>query len=240
MPESETKQRLTKCSATMHDGKPCGRKPYDDEGLCICHSEKPDKDAAAFRHEIEAMLEPKDYDFSEFVFPCAAEFSGVVFDGAVRFAGATFRGDADFTGVTFQRWADFAGATFLDEANFQEVTFHGEADFTATTFLRDTHFARATFEREAHFRGYEYNRVFSRQADSDFRSAGLHQSERMVFQHVFLGRTRFLEADLRKVDFTDVEWVRCSGGRLAVWDELAPEEQGIEKDYALIGKLIAN
>jgi len=292
MTAPETEKPAAKCAVEMHEFKPCGREPYDDKGLCICHSEKPDKDDNAFQSEIDAMLERKDYDFGGFVFPDDAWFGGRVFDGpawfvaatfqgaanfapatfegeadfggatfqgdayffeatfqgAAHFVGATFQGNAGFLGATFQGAADFGGATFQGkagfwratfqgEAHFVGATFQGEADFVWATFKGEADFCQATFQGEARFVGSGDQRVFPREAVTDFGLVRFHQPERVVFQHVFLGRARFLGADVRRVDFTDVEWARRSGGRFAIWDELAPNEKEEKKDYALIGKL---
>jgi len=237
MPEPSTAQPAAKCPVMMQGRKHCGREPIDDQGLCICHSEKPDKDTAAFQREIKAMLARKDYDFIWFVFPGDADFRDTVFDGPVLFAGATFQGAADFGGAMFQGGADFGWATFQGEARFIKTTFQGGASFYRARFQGWADFGWATFQGEARFSGHEDYWVFSRQADAYFRWARFHQPEKAVFQHVSLGRTQFLGTDVRQVDFTDVEWARRSGGRFAVWDELGPEDQGKEKDYALIGKL---
>jgi len=234
MPEPSTAQPAAKCPVMMQGRKHCGREPIDDQGLCICHSEKPDKDTAAFQREIKAMLARKDYDFIWFVFPGDADFRDTVFDGPVLFAGATFQGAADFGGAMFQGGADFGWATFQGEARFIKTTFQGGASFYRARFQGWADFGWATFQGEARFSGHEDYWVFSRQADAYFRWARFHQPEKAVFQHVSLGRTQFLGTDVRQVDFTDVEWARRSGGRFAVWDELAPDEA---KDYALIGKL---
>jgi len=249
MTAPETEKPAAKCPAPMHGFQPCGREAYDDQGRCICHSQKPDKDAAAFQREIKAMLERKDYDFSEFVFPGDAEFGGMVFDGPVRFVAATFQGaahfvsatfqgEADFLWATFQGAANFGGATFQGAAYFGWATFQGAAYFYDATFQGEAKFSIATFQGEARFVGSGDQRVFSREAVTDFTFARWHQPDRIMFQHVFLGRARFLGADVRKVDFTDVEWAKRPQRRhAAVWDELAPEKRGEEKNYALIGKL---
>ena len=312
MASPNTDQPAAKCPVVMSSGEPCGRKPYDDKGLCICHSESSDKDLDAFDWEIEALLARKDYDFTRFVFPADEDFSGTAFDAPTCFRWATFHDHVDFRAATFQHAADFfratfqrdatfflatfqgealfalttfqgkalfAMATFENNAGFAETTFQGEADFAEATFDNVAAFAETTFEgnadfveavfhnvaefRKATFKGnvgfaeptfhgeadfvgavfqgharfvgISDECVFSREADADFRLARFEQPERVVFHHVLLGRARFLGTDVRKVDFTDVEWARRSPrGRFAAWDEVAPGEG---KDYALIGKL---
>lgn len=270
MSSPETEQVSAKCRVWMQaePGRLCGREVCDQEGKCICHSEKSDKDAAAFQHEIEAMLERQDYAFTDFVFPEGisfieatfegevyfvgarfqgeasfyearfegeAVFHGATFQGEAEFDGARFQGEANFRGATFQGKADFDGARFQGEADFGLARFEGEADFDAASFQGEAGFGGATFEGEVGFRGYGDVRVFTSEADADFRDARFGRPEKVVFQHVYLGRARLLNADVRQVEFTDVEWARRRGGHCAVWDELAPEDY--ERDYALIGKL---
>jgi len=332
MPETETP--AAKCPVNMHDGTPCRRAPYDENGLCICHSRMPDKDHAILVDEIRAMLDTGNYDFSRFVFPhgwwfrdrafngqvwfvdthflghtdfkaasfkgdalfvgtvfggetvltstefhaaadfvnarfgdkvdlgvakfhgevffrqvtfqCDADFGGVTFSKTACFEGARFEGEAGLSSAKFLGGAEFWGAAFQGAADFRDATFQREADFQDATFQGEADFARARFEREVRFGGEGNDRVFTSEADVDFRYARFGQPENVVFQHVSLGRARFLDTDVRHVDFTDVEWARRPfwrprwvkpRGRFAVWDELEPEEAEADKDHALIGKL---
>jgi uncharacterized protein YjbI with pentapeptide repeats len=247
------------CIAKMHDGEPCGRQVHDGDGSCICHSNERDKDPMLFQREIGDMLARNDYDFSRFVFPGSAEFAGTRFDGPVWFTetairgqavffGATFErgasfsrvlieGGADFSGTTFQGWVSFLHGTFQGAASFDFARVQGNATFWGVTFHHETSFYAATFQGEAEFAGSADNRVFSAKAAADFRLARFTDPAKAVFHHVYLGMTRFLGADVRRVDFTKVEWATRSDGRPAVWDELRSEEDGEEKDYALIAKL---
>ncbi len=327
MAAPRTQEAGGKCIQPMHDGSLCGRETYDDQGRCICHSEKPDKNAMAFEREIEAMLARKHYDFTGFVFPDglgfsrhtfegpvwldramfqgsvsfeaatfqgsasfeeatfhggassegatfggeafldemlyhrAATFEGATFQAAATFWLATFSGNAIFWRTTFQGGADFGGTTFQGAAGFSSARFQGgaslfgarfegraffhharfqgdanfggtrfqgdagfflarfqgdanfggtrfqrEARFVGTTFQGQAAFRGSTFAGQASFEGYEDQWVFSRKAEADLKGASFHQPEVAVFQHVFLGCARFLGADVRRVDFTDVEW----------------------------------
>ncbi len=184
-------------------------------------------------------------DFVAATFQGEASFYEATFQGYAHFVGArfqdkaafraTFQGPASFLAATFQGEADFVAATFQGEAGFHAATFGGEANFGWATFQGEASFGWATFEGEVRFRGEGEVRLFSSEAEADFRNARFGQPEKVVFQHVFLGRARFLDTDVRRVDFTDVQWATRRGGHCAVWDELAPED--VEKDYALIGKL---
>jgi len=239
MPEPGTEKPDAKCWMGMHDGSPCGREPHDDKGLCICHSKDPDKDDDAFQSKIDAMLGHKEYDFTGFVFPRRFDsFENKTFEGALSLDLATFNDGASFERATFRGPASFRHTRFASDAHFSEATFEGPTSFQRAHFERNTYFHGTTFEDEALFIGYEDkredNRVFSREAVTDFRFARWHQPDRITFQHVFLGRARFLHCDVRQVDFTDAEWAP-RGRHNAVWDEMEP--RGPAKSYPLIGKL---
>ena len=70
----------------------------------------------------------------------------------------------------------------------------------------------------------------------DFRWANFEAPEKVRFQHVNLGQARFLETPLDKVQFIDVDWDERAGRR-CVYDEIAHEEEGVKKNYALIAQL---
>jgi len=260
MPEPGTEKPDAKYTVEMYDNSPCGRDPYDDKGLCICHSEHPNKDRRAFWDMIRETLGEKKYDFTRFVFPPDAEFGDKDFQEPVSFVFAKFTGRAHFLHANFRKEADFRLATFGGLADFYEATFKGRTNFFSATFDDRVQFSGATFEDEAEFyearfqgaadfrhatferqvrfwRGFPDHEVFSTRADTDFRRARFHQPEKVLFQRVFLGQTRFLETDVRKVHFADVKWAERSGGRPAVWDELAREDDGEDKNHALIAQL---
>ena len=70
----------------------CGRQVYDDEGLCICHSRKPGKDAQAFYDASQAVLASTGYiDFSHFVFPDDVSFDDTVFTRHALFVDTVSR-----------------------------------------------------------------------------------------------------------------------------------------------------
>ncbi len=132
-------------------GEVCGRNRYDNDGRCICHSQKPDKDPTEFRFKISAMLDKKDYDFSGFVFPAEADFGNREFESAVKFGSSAFRGAALFEGTTFKGGADFRNAEFIGDANFDRAVFENEADFTDARFQDYAHFLHAQFQGRAKF-----------------------------------------------------------------------------------------
>jgi uncharacterized protein YjbI with pentapeptide repeats len=99
---------VTRCTSPFG----CDRVPYDHAGLCICHSEDPNKDVQAFQREIADMLQRRDHRFGGFVFPDEVRSASASFESAASFTGVTFQGAATFSGVRFEGKADFSGAAF--------------------------------------------------------------------------------------------------------------------------------
>jgi hypothetical protein len=158
-------------------------------------------------------------DFESATFEGVVSFSGAKFQGEARFELATFQDWAGFFGATFEREAGFGCATFVGTAGFGGATFQGEADFGGATFQGagrfgeamfqgEADFGRATFQGEARFVGQGDNRVFSDSHDTDFTEGRFEQPKKVQLRHVYLGRALFVGADVREVDFTDVEWAR--------------------------------
>ncbi len=203
--------------------------------------------------------------FGGSAFRDAAVFEGTTFRGGADFRNAEFIGDANFDYVVFENEADFRMAKFGDYAHFLEAQFQGRAEFAHAVFQLcdpssqcDTHFTGATFERSVDFKrakfhgavhftgvtfrdaalfvGYGDDRIFSDRRDAGFEVARFERPHLVDFQHVCLKRARFLQTDVRKVNFVDVKWAERQGGRPAVWDELRSEPNG-RKDYAMIGWL---
>ncbi len=167
-------------------------------------------------------------DFRGAAFKEPADFSLVTFQGKVNFWEAKFECKAEFLGAKFQREAffytamfrgtsDFAAATFCDTTNFGRATFAGAAMFGPTTsgpeaevrpaaFKRALDFGFATFDGTALFVGFGGDWLFACESDTDFRHVTFRQPQQVRFEHVCLRRARFLGTDLRRVDFTDVDW----------------------------------
>jgi uncharacterized protein YjbI with pentapeptide repeats len=126
------------------------------------HSHDPDKDAAAFQQEIEAILRGSSQhnpegklDFTRFVFP-VADFSKSEFRLPAYFEDATFC-RADFRKATFARAAHFFMATFTRFTTFAGARFTQEADFHHATFTRGAEFSWARFARAADFWGVTFS-----------------------------------------------------------------------------------
>jgi len=114
---------VTKCTSPFG----CDRVPYDHAGLCICHSEDPNKDVQAFQREIADMLQRRDHRFGGFVFPDEVRSASASFESAASFTGVTFQGAATFSGVRFEGKADFSGATFRGATVFRGEGISGSS-----------------------------------------------------------------------------------------------------------------
>jgi uncharacterized protein YjbI with pentapeptide repeats len=132
-----------------YDG--CERPPYDQDGRCICHSRRPDKNLSGFELEIRTMLSDKNYDFSGFVFPVKMDFSKREFEAPVKFASSVFRGLVSFERTTLKGGADFRNAEFIGDADFGHAVFENEADFRDARFQYHANFQCAQFQGRAKF-----------------------------------------------------------------------------------------
>jgi hypothetical protein len=127
----------------------CSLPEWDDDGLCILHSRRKDKDEGGeFTKALKAKLKGEDYDFSIVYFP--GHFDLHLFTGEEKF---TFSKPVDFSRAIFTRGVNFSFATFKDTADFFETTFTEEVYFRWATFGEGTDFSFANFEGKVHFTG---------------------------------------------------------------------------------------
>lgn len=168
----------------------------------------------------EAQFGSKETDFEE------AHFSGKLTD----FSKAQFSGKlTDFSKAQFVgEWTSFSGTDFGSaETTFQEATLAKEADFT-----------EATFRQKVAFRGNAANLVFDSQAWARFGGSRIEKPELLTFHTVLLHPGWFINADVRKVDFTDVKWYGMPGGPEGTLDEEigALTKRNIESPYTLLSQ----
>ena len=187
---------------------------------------------SGYTHFKEAQFSGQEtyFHFAQFSGPrtsfVGAQFSGArtYFDGA-QFSGATtFFNRARFSGArTF-----FAGAQFSGETYFREATFVNEVTFSG-----------ATFREKVDFRGSKANPIFLSGAWARFDSSRIEKPEQLKFNTVLLHPGWFINADVRKVNFTDVKWYGMPGGPKGTLDEEigALKQQGdIEAPHTLLAQ----
>ena len=191
-----------------------------------------------------------------------AEFSGewTAFQGAhfigktTYFDGAQFSGETttfartQFSGetTTFSR-TQFSGA----ETSFLETMFSGkstefqgaqfgsaETSFLEATFAKEVYFSGVTFSEKVTFWGTQGNRVFRPGAWAQFDRPRIEKPEQFTFNTVLLHPSWFINADVRKVDFTDVKWYGMPGGPEGTIEAevKALAERGVKSPYTLLSQ----
>jgi uncharacterized protein YjbI with pentapeptide repeats len=121
------------------------------DGLCILHSEKPDKDKEAFDQAFEGHRQKNGDDFRRFVFPGEANFRAATFTRKADFSEAVFTQKADFSDAKFEVEVEFHHAEFEQGACFHKAEFPKGAEFRSASFRGDTNFMVATFTQTANF-----------------------------------------------------------------------------------------
>ena len=153
--------------------------------------------------------------FSDMIFSESTLFTLTRFEAPVMFSSVIFKGLADFEGCVFTKDGEFRETDFFDVANFRDSKFFGSISFTATGASPVFHGA-ATFE---------------------YASCSSGDSLRLIGTD--LRRCKFLGAEVRKFYFIGVNWPRIGrfGGRHGVFDEIAPNDTGDQRRWALIEDL---
>jgi hypothetical protein len=115
----------------------------------------------------------------------------------------------DLSGRRFAKPLRLTGATFSGAAQFRGATFSGAASFRGETFKGECIFVGVTLDEKA--------RVVFEKADE---KANLRQ-------------TSFLDTNLERIHFRDVEWPR-KGRRQVLWDEFL--HKGEQPDYEKVAE----
>jgi len=202
-------------------------------------------DEATFTQDADFMKATftKDADFYKAAFTQDAYFFEATFTKDAVFLWAKFTQSAYFYRAEFSKYATFVAATFMQGADFSGATFAGASDFRHAVFGGTARFApsaksegeeakpcefknRALFQ-DARFQDYADFReaVFGEPGNSTVRPvfslARFEKSERVTFYKTWLGQTLFVNCDVSKVNFSDVEWGRC-GSRRQLYEETVP------------------
>ena len=214
MAEVENEAKCRRCQELVFD-QPYD--VYDDQGLCIYHSDKEgkEKDFPEAKELLQqgifvftGFIFPKDVDFSEANFEEKADFSEVNFEGEASFMAANFEGEAPFFAANFKKYAyfsevnfegeaDFSEANFKKEAYFSAANFEEKADFSAANFKKEAYFSEANFEEKADFSAanFEGGTSFSAanfKEKAYFRAANFYVAD-FTFA-TFMGKTEFSRA----------------------------------------------
>lgn len=168
----------------------CGREALDaEEGLCILHSNDPEKDKESFKEALAEHRNKGEDDFSYFVFPGDVDFWNVSFVEP-EFSHATFSGMASFRGAKFTGVVNFRDATFTESCSFYRAVFSGDAEFMNANFMNDADFSRATFAEKVNVR------------DATFSGTADFSDSKFVEWADFFGTVFKSRADFTSVKFT--------------------------------------
>jgi uncharacterized protein YjbI with pentapeptide repeats len=212
----------------------------------------------------EEVLFSGDANFSEALFKGAwtgfsdAQFRGMLtlfsnaqFSGKITtFRRAYFSGkktdfleaEAVFSEVNFSgEETYFSNAQFRGDARFSKAQFNsGETDFGQASFSKDVDFNAATFSEKVVFEGTTANLVFASQAWVRFDGSRIDSPELLTFKTVLLHPGWFINADVRKVDFTDVKWYGMPSGPKGTLDAeisfLLEKRRDIESPHTLLAQ----
>ena len=250
------------CQVVMYEADVCGRQVYDDKGMCICHSEREDKDISLFQKELDKIFnddKTNRYDFTKFIFPKEDwSFQGREFDkdsifvetkflgnanfhyarfSNANFVDSEFSGNADFVGAQFCGKAYFTNVCFSGEVNFDIAQFCGEAYFYSTTFVDYTSFHMATAKSSTllKFDGESINENLMWKKTTYFQSFKIEKEAVITFRKVSMRDVQLLESNISRMEFIDVDWPRTSRWhkRRTVADEMIDGK----KDYSLIAQI---
>jgi len=211
-------------------------------------------DHATFKESVtfESTLFDDDVTFHRSVFVKSAHFDRATFKGKADFSIAIFYDYASFQSTVLQKDVGFKGASFESHAGFENCTCKSQADFSLATFKKATRFDQAVFEDEVNFKfsifedflfiDEELNHKLFSQKEVDFRRVQFLKPERVFFRKVDLSRFRFLETDLREVNFIDVDWYRDPRkskrrGVNQIHEEVSADPETNKFDYPLIAQV---
>lgn len=185
----------------------------------------------------------EEFGFEQAVFKDEAGFVGAIFKGKANFDGANFEDRTVFDGANFEARVGFWGSVFKDKATFEEAVFEDKATFEKATFKDRVYFGRtifkgwisfdrATFEGRVVFAGLSESVSIFADGEVEFTNVEYAQNDPPQFRYADLSRCLFLRTDLRKIDFTGVQWCKkISDGewfsRVGVYDEIAELEEQI-------------
>ena len=171
------------------------------------------------------------------------DFLGAQFSGEwTTFSGAEFSGEStSFSRAQFRAAeTDFLRAQFNAAATFFNVAQFGSAEtsFQEATFSKKVYFSGVTFSEKVTFWGTQGNLVFGPGAWAQFDRSRIDKPEQFTFNAVLLHPGWFINADVRKVDFTDVKWYGMPGGPEGTIEAevKALEERGVESPYTQLSQ----
>jgi hypothetical protein len=123
--------------------------------------------------------------------------------------------------------ADFSDAIFYN-ARFFRAHFKQTAIFSQTTFNEGVDFLGTNFSKDAYFVGDNIHKCFEERCS--FKGIKLDKDAELVFERVCLERATFLDANLERITFRDVDWHRASSRWMTRKQALSDEFEMLNGD----------
>ena len=111
-----------------------------------------------------------------------------------------------FQKSTFEKLANFRESEFFLHGHFGQVTFKKTVDFRDTYVPASIGFYEASFESFARFSGRNKKRDSWAKKGLNFNSVYIEAPEKISFQSLALDPESFINTDVRRFDFTDIDW----------------------------------
>ena len=186
------------CGCDVRDRHACvGQSPYatyDQKEFCVFHYPCAGK-GDAFSKALSKRLSERNYDFRGFYFP-----------EHIKFRQEIFASRADFSYAVFEQGADFRGACFEDGVNFHAVHFKESVSFRKVEFNVEADFSQATFDSYVRFIGDADKPLFRDGCKFSLEFARVGKPERFIFHSTTLQPYWFMNVDIRKFEFMNVQW----------------------------------
>jgi uncharacterized protein YjbI with pentapeptide repeats len=155
-------------------------------------------------HFLEAVF-MKESEFQYAKFKAEANFSLATFETA-EFGNSEFSQKANFHKAQFRTRAGFSYCRFDAESVFKSAVFGMEAYFSLVTFSSKVDFSYALFENYAKFSGSEEGATLRDELSLNFQHTRIEKPDHVSFLSLALRPNWFVNLDVRKLDFTDVNW----------------------------------
>ena len=155
------------------------------------------------------FLGPANFSFAQF--KRFLTFSGAEFHGWASFEMVEFQDAVNFNATRFNTFAHFRGAKFLGGISWESARFNGETTFEACQFRKNVHFEYAVFTGRTLFSPLEGHvnspgLIFDQAAIVTFRNITFVSPGEIIFRETDLTKCLLLNADVRKVQFSNVIW----------------------------------
>jgi uncharacterized protein YjbI with pentapeptide repeats len=201
--------------------------------------------AATKFHIVESSKEPLKGE--DVLYLPETSFHKSEFYGEVNFTESEF-GKANFSEAKFEtERADFFGAKFHGESKFERTIFRHGADFRGAKFVNGARFRQSEFWGRTVFAPYWLQEAFRElmfaNVEMDFTDVTIDPLNAITFRNADLTKCRFLDTDVRQIEFTGITWPKedtrdakmwihrlrkakrklMMGSRLMVYDEIEPK-----------------